>query len=239
MAVMRWEKEGRVARIILDDGENPHNPDFVNELLGILDEIEGDMSLGSVIIGSSDPKFWSTGLDLPWVLAAFGDPERHDDLRAFLYGINEMFKRVLLFPMPVIAAMNGHSFGNGAIFSCACDFRFMRSDRGFFCFPEVDVSIPFLPGMMAIVKKAFPRWKLEELAYSGRRCTATELEEAHVITRACGSEAELMESTMNLAKTFDKARGILGELKRRMNGRIVEIIEKEDPKFIEPLNLIA
>jgi len=59
--------------------------------------------------------------------------------------MNDLFKKLLLYPMPVIAAINGHAFGNGALLSCTCDFRFMRSDKGFFCFPEVDVSIPSFP----------------------------------------------------------------------------------------------
>lgn len=41
-------------------------------------------------------------------------------------------------PLPVIVAIDGHAFGNGSIICCTRDFRFMRSDRGFFGFPEVD-----------------------------------------------------------------------------------------------------
>jgi hypothetical protein len=39
---------------------------------------------------------------------------------------------------------------------------------GFFCFPEIDINIPFLPGMLAIVE-AVPYYKLEELVFSGKR----------------------------------------------------------------------
>ena len=62
-------------------------------------------------------------------------------------------KRLVFRPENVAAA-----FGGGAILACACDYRLMRSDRGFFCFPEVDVNIPFLPGMLASVQRAVPAW---------------------------------------------------------------------------------
>jgi len=41
----------------------------------------------------------------------------------------------------------------------------MKADRGFFCFPEIDISIPHLPGMLAIVKKAMPYYEVEELIF--------------------------------------------------------------------------
>lgn len=81
--------------------------------------------------------------------------------------------------------MNGHTFGNGSILACSCDYRFMKADRGFFCFPEVDVNIPFLPSMLQTIRKAIPYYKLEELIFSGKRVGAKELEEHHVLVKAC------------------------------------------------------
>ncbi|MCX5821395.1 MAG: enoyl-CoA hydratase/isomerase family protein, partial [Deltaproteobacteria bacterium] len=137
-----------------------------------------------------------------------------------------------------IAAINGHAFGDGTIMACACDFRFMKADRGFFCFPEIDINIPFLPGMLAIVRKAIPYYKLEELAFSGKRTGAAELEAHHVIIKACDNEEVLMREALAFAKTFNKKRPIFGEMKKRMHGSIIEIMEKEDPVYIEPLQLM-
>ena len=100
------------------------------------------------------------------------------------------------FPMPVIAAMNGHTFGNGSILACSCDYRFMKADRGFFCFPEVDVNIPFLPSMLQTIRKAIPYYKLEELIFSGKRVGAKELEEHHVLVKACDDAEALMRESL-------------------------------------------
>ncbi len=142
-------------------------------------------------------------------------------------------------PVPVIAAINGHAFGNGAILACACDFRFMKKDRGYFCFPEVDLGIPFLPGMIAFVKKAIPEYKFNEMKLTGRRVAAQELETHHIIEKASDDIDALLLDAEEFAKTFQKKRGIFGEHKRRMHQHIVEAMEEKDPKYIDGLELFV
>jgi enoyl-CoA hydratase/carnithine racemase len=237
MPGIEWKKVETVGIITMNNGENRHNPDFVHALLAAFDENEQDPGVSSVVIASSDPKNWSQGIDLQWITGAMAK-NNLQEIRDFMYGLNRIFKRILLYPMPVIAAINGHTFGDGSIMACACDFRFMKADRGFFCFPEIDINIPFLPGMLAIVRKAIPHYKLEELAFSGKRTGAAELEAHHVIVKACENEEVLMHESIAFAKTFTKKRPIFGEMKKRMHGSIIEIMEKEDPVFIEPLKLL-
>lgn len=124
--------------------------------------------------------------------------------------------------------MNGHTFGAGSVLACVCDIRFMRAERGLFCFPEVDINVPFLPGMLAIMKKAMPYHKMEELVYSGRKAGGRELERDHVVLRACEGEEMLMEEALAYARTFTKERKIFREHKFRLHRRILEIIENED-----------
>lgn len=238
MAVLEWKKDGTVAVITMTNGENRYNPTFIEEILRAFDEIEADQSVSSVILTSNDPKNWSQGIDLPWLTAAYNAKD-FQAMRDFLYGLNNIFKRILLYPMPVIAAINGHAFGAGSIMTCACDFRFMKADRGFFCFPEVDINIPFLPGMFALLKKAIPYYKMEEAVFSGKRMGAKELEEHHIIIKACADNEELMREALAFARTYTKKRAIFGEIKRRLHKDIIEIMDKEDPAYIEPLKIIV
>lgn len=238
MSIVLWEKKDTVAVLTMNNKENRMNLDYASAMIQALDEILEDKGVFSVVICSSDEKNWSQGIDLQWLM----ERKAADDLnaiRSFLYRMNDLFKKLLLYPMPVIAAINGHAFGNGALLSCTCDFRFMRSDKGFFCFPEVDVSIPFLPGMIAFARKAIPEYKYQEMVYSGRRFTASELEEHHVIRKACRDQDELMKESMDLARTFEKKRGIFGELKKRMYKSVIQVLDKEDREFIEPLSIVV
>ncbi|MCX5823250.1 MAG: enoyl-CoA hydratase/isomerase family protein [Deltaproteobacteria bacterium] len=237
MAIIEWKKVETVGVITMNNGENRHNPEFIRAILTSFDEIEGDPKISSVIIASSDPKNWSQGIDLQWITDAMAKNDLQG-IRDFMYGLNRIFNRILLYPMPVIAAINGHAFGDGTIMACACDFRFMKADRGFFCFPEIDINIPFLPGMQAIIRKAIPYYKLEELVFSGKRTGAAELEAHHVILKSCENEEALMREALAFAKSFNKKRPIFGEIKKRFHRTIIETMEKEDPAFIERLQLM-
>ncbi len=239
MANLYWEKQDHIALMTWDEGENRHNPDFVGRLLELFDEIEADREVNAVVIRSADPKNWSLGIDLQWIMAAIVDEKGRDDARTFLTDLNISFKRALTFPVPVIAAITGHAFGDGAIFACACDFRFMRADRGFFCFPEVNISIPFFPGMWAINRKAIPYHKLEEMMLTGNRYGAVELAEHHAITKACPTAEATVEEALAFASTFAKDRAIFAEMKRRANQWILDVIDREDPPLIEKLQLTA
>lgn len=150
----------------------------------------------------------------------------------FFYLLNKVFKRTLTCPMITIAAITGHSFAGGAIWSCAFDFRFMRSDRGFFCFPEVDLGIPFLPGMLGLLKKAIPMYKLEEMHHLGTRLTAKECEQHHIITKAYHID-ELVGQAVGFAKTINKKREVVKEMKARLYKDIVHALDVEDVPYIE------
>lgn len=238
MAIVEWKKEGNVGVLVMNTAENRHNPWFLEAMLGAFDEIEAHEGITSVAVTSMDRKNWSLGIDLEWITGAMARNETAA-LKDFAYSLNRLYVRILTFPMPVIAAMNGHAFGAGTVLACVCDFRFMRSDRGFFCFPEVDINIPFMPGMLAIMRKSMPYYKLEELVYSGKKAGGKELEEHHVVMRACEGEEALMQEALAYAGTFTKGRKIFREHKARLHKGILEIIEKEDPVYIEQLKLVV
>ena len=237
MAVVEWKRDDTVAVVKMVNGENRFNPVFIKEFLQVFDEIEKDEAVKAVVIVSTDAKSWSQGIDLIWMQGRMAEQDLQA-IRGFLYGLNDIFKRILLFPVPVICAINGHAVAGGAILSLACDFRFMKADKGFFFFSEVDVGIPFIPGMMAFCRKAVPEYKFEEMMYTGKRYGATEMEAHHVIMKACTDEEAVIAEAMVFARTFNKKRGVFREMKRRMHKHIIDIMDKEDREYIEPLLVV-
>ena len=231
MALIEYELDENVAVVTMNSGENRFNMLFLDEFLSVLDTIENDTDANALVVRSSHEKIFSNGIDLDWLIP-FVQKNDLDTAKKFLYTMNSLFKRLLIYPMPTIAAITGHAFAGGAIMCCAFDFRFMRSDRGFFCFPEVDLGIPFLPGMIAIAKKAIPMYKLEEMKYTGKRLTAYECEEHHIVMKACHIN-DLMSEALSFAKGLNKGRKIIRAMKEGMYKDIVHVMDEEDPLIIE------
>jgi enoyl-CoA hydratase/carnithine racemase len=231
MPVIDYTLDESVAIITMNNGENRFNPDFLDAFLNVLDEIENKTEAKTVIVTSAHEKIFTNGLDLEWLVPTIQNGEVKT-AKDFFYKLNVLFKRVVTYPMITIAAISGHAFAGGAIFTGAFDFRFMRSDRGFFCLPEVDLGIPFLPGMLALLGKAIPDYKFNEMQYTGMRLTAKDCEEHHIVMKALHID-DLMKETLEFAKGLNKNRNTVKEMKKRMNKHIVHCLDVEDVPYIE------
>jgi len=231
MALLQYELDETVAVVTMNSGENEFNLEFLNAFLAILDEVEESTDARTLVVNSAHEKIFSTGIDLKWLIPVL----KKNDIttcKSFFYTLNRLFKRIITYPMITVAAITGHAFAGGAILACAFDFRFMRSDRGFFCLPEVDLGIPFLPGMNALLAKAIPLYKLDEMESTGNRLTAFECEAHHIVLKACHMD-RIMAETLSFAKQQNKARAVILELKQRLNKKIVQVIDDEDPPYLE------
>jgi enoyl-CoA hydratase/carnithine racemase len=231
MSIIDYTMDEHVVVCTLNNGENRFNPVFLESFLTILDRIEKDTDATTLIVTSAHEKIFCNGIDLEWLIPVIQQQETAV-AKDFFYTLNRLFKRVVNYPLITIAAINGHAFAGGAILSCAFDFRFMRSDRGYFCFPEVDLGIPFLPGMNALMKKAMPYYMVEEMEFTGVRLTAEECASRHIVKKHCHL-TQLMPETLAFAKSINKKRAIVKEMKARLNRRINHAMDVEDVPYIE------
>ena len=67
--MIKLEKKESTYFLIMDSEENRWNTTFVREIARALDEIENDEGPGALITSSTNPKFFSNGLDLDWMQA--------------------------------------------------------------------------------------------------------------------------------------------------------------------------
>jgi Delta3-Delta2-enoyl-CoA isomerase len=236
MPHFEYKLDDHIALLTMITGENLFTFEFLDAFLAILDEIENKTQASVLVVTSADKKIWSNGINLNWLMEAVAQ----DPAAAFQFPmrIMKVLRRILTYPMITIAAINGHAFAGGAIMACAFDFRFMRKDRGYLCFPEVDINIPFMPGMDALIKKAFPGSLLLEAQLTGKRYTAQELEAYKVVVEACPVE-ELLDRVVAFAKLLNKNRETLRIMKAVGFKSILQIMDIEDSIYLKDKNTFA
>lgn len=208
MSFVQLDKEGSVFILRLCDGENRFRPEVVAEIQAALDTVEADAE-ATALITTGHSKFYSNGLDLEWLTTQDGDA-----MRDFVADLLNLFARIMSFPLPTIAAMNGHAFAGGGMLSLAHDYRVMRSDRGYFCLPEVDILIPLVHGMTALIKERITGTVLRDAVLTGKRFGAEEAVAAGFVDVAAPDESVLPGAMEIAVATGGKDRNTMAALKR-------------------------
>ncbi|MBC8457132.1 MAG: enoyl-CoA hydratase/isomerase family protein [Deltaproteobacteria bacterium] len=223
MAKIDYELDEHVAILSMNSGENRFNFPFFEAFLQVLDEIEHKTEANVLVVKSSHEKIWSNGIDLDWLIPAAEKegPELRNKFQAEMFGF---MKRVLTYPMLTIAAITGHAFAGGGFLSFAHDFRFMRSDRGWLCMPEVDIGMTLGPVFSALSRRAVPMYMFEEMQYTGIRLTAQECVEHHIVKKACHID-DLMNEALAFAKTLNKDRELIRRMKMETHKEILAVID--------------
>ena len=220
MAVVQLEQqEDGVAVLRMTAGENRFNPTWLDEVETVLDRLEqpgGPMALVTV----GEGKFWSNGLDLEWLGTQPGAA-----WTPFLDRLHRVFARILTLGVPTVAACNGHVFAAGAMLSLAHDVRVMRADRGYWCLPEADIDIPFLPAMNALIVAKLPQPVLHEAMVTGRRYGAEEAAARGIVSETA-AEADVLPRALEVARSVaGKQRGTVATIKRRLYAPALALLE--------------
>ncbi len=218
MATMELMKEETVYILTLINGvgANTISEDVVCEYNDVLDELEASEENAALILTSDDPKFWCNGVNLDWIVK-----QPHDYFPKFVQLLDELFLRFALLPMPTVGCLTGHTYAGGAVLATTLDFRIMRQDKGFFCFPEVDIKIPFSPVMYEILRLLPDFHALNELLLTGRRVGGTEALTMKIVSAVYPQE-KLFEKAMELATSLAKKdRRTYANIKRGLRQNLV------------------
>jgi len=201
--------DGSICVIDMGDDENRFSPAWLEEMQTVLTDVSASSSPAAVVtIGSG--KFYSNGLDLDFL------GENPGQLGPYVERVQGLLATMLTLPVPTVAAVNGHAFGAGSMFAMAHDYRVMRSDRGYFCFPEVDIHIPFTKGMAALIQsKTSPRTAVDAMT-TGRRFSAAEALGAGLVDEVADLE-KLPDVAADMVRDLaGKDRATLGAIKSTM-----------------------
>jgi enoyl-CoA hydratase/carnithine racemase len=211
------QRDGDVFVLTMDRGENRLSPDLLDEADGLLATVETtDGPRALVTTGAG--KFFSNGLDLDWV------GEHPDELVPYVGRVQQLFVRFLSLPCATVTAQNGHTFAAGAMLSLCHDVRIMRADRGYWCLPEVDLGMPFTPGMNALIPAMVPARTAHEAMVLGRRFTAADAQAAGIIDEAVDEADVLPRAVERAGALASKAGPNLAGIRRHLHRPVIDLL---------------
>jgi enoyl-CoA hydratase/carnithine racemase len=202
------------AQITLQD-EGKFNPLSLQQFGEAIDQCLSSTQARALILTGSGKNF-SQGLDLESMSRMDAKASG-----AFVDECMATLTRLLVFPVPVVTAVNGHAFGFGAMLVLASDYSVMREDRGFFCLPEIDLGMGLIPSMNALVTHKLTGRVLRNLLLTGKRVGGREALEYGIVD-ACSTEHELLAKARSLPlPMMGKDKKALVQLKTGMNGEVL------------------
>lgn len=195
--MIELNREDDVFVLTMDQGENRWNTNFVRAFAGRLDEIESSEGPAALVTTSSNPKFFSNGLDLDWRRGE-GDGEGGDKA-VFGKEFMGLMGRLITFPVPTICAVNGHGFGAGFMTALCHDVRIMREDRGYLCANEIQIGMAIPDPELALFRHKMSASAFFDTVQLAHRWTGPAAKEAGFVHEVA-AEGEL------LGVAIDKAR---------------------------------
>jgi len=238
-STLRTDRDGRVMTIRIDNP--PHN--FMNrEMVAELDELtsslEGDRSIGAVVLTGTD-RLFITHYDVEEILAGSEEMEMevapgvaNATLRAVrgltrlpggrsvvdrspakgvreLHTIHDLFLRWNRMDKVFIAAINGPALGGGSETALACDLRYMAAEDGAIAQPEVLVGIPPGAGGTQRLSRAVGAARALEMIL-----------EATVLSAQQALEIGLVNAVFPIAELEAEAAETAARLARRAPGSV-------------------
>lgn len=187
---------------------NSMNKAFWKELPVLVKQLdEGAMARAIVI--SSTGKHFSAGMDLGVFMSGdavpmTGDPGRMgENLRRVVLQLQESLTSLEEIRIPVLVAIHGGCIGGALDLVCAADCRYATEDA-FFTIKETELGMTADVGTLQRFPKLVAPGIVRELAYTGRKFTATEAKDMGLVNAVYPDQESLIAGVLDVAKSIAK-----------------------------------
>lgn len=198
MDFITYEVEGAVGILTINRPKalNALNSAVLEELETALDAVDLDTVRALILTGAGDKSFVAGAdiAEMSTLTKAEGE--------AFGKKGNDVFRKLEVFPIPVIAAVNGFALGGGCELSMSCDIR-ICSDNAVFGQPEVGLGItPGFGGTQRLARIAGVGMA-KQMIYTARNIKAEEALKIGLVN-AVYTQEELMDAAKKMAAGIAK-----------------------------------
>ncbi len=198
MEFVLYEVKGQVGIITIsrEKALNALNSTVLEELDKTLDAVDLD-TVRCLILTGAGQKSFVAGADI-------GEMSTLTKAEGEAFGKkgNDVFRKLEVFPIPVIAAVNGFALGGGCEISMSCDIR-ICSDNAVFGQPEVGLGItPGFGGTQRLARLVGPGMA-KQMIYTARNIKADEALRIGLVNAVYPQE-ELMAAAEKMAAGIAK-----------------------------------
>ena len=201
-------------RLNRPDKRNAMDPNFWRELPEIIQDIDDNARARVIVISSTGPHF-SAGLDLTMFgseqgnqgpsptanQAAIEERKKQRAVAAYnhILHMQKSFNCLEQCRLPVLCAVQGGAFGGGVDLATACDMRYATEDA-FFVIQEINIALTADVGTFPRLVKLIPEGIVRELAYTGRKYSASEAKASGLVNNVFPNHEALINGVMEIAK---------------------------------------
>jgi len=189
-----YEKKDGVAIIRFNRPQvlNAMNRQLWTDLEAALEDAKLDEGIKVVII-TGEGRAFSTGADLKE-----SKDRTLEQYREYLENLQEVSRRIIRYPKPIIAAVNGYALGSGYELALACDIR-IAAESAKFGSPEAKVSSSVTGGAMRLLQDLVGPAKAKELLFTCEFIDGKEAERIGLVNKVVPDD-RLMEEAMAMAQ---------------------------------------
>lgn len=186
---LRYATKEGVALVTFDRPKvlNAMNRQLWIDLQKALEDAEADPTVKAVVI-TGEGRAFSTGADLKE-----SKTRSLEDYRIYLESLQEVSRKIILFPKPTIAAINGYALGSGYELALACDIRLAAEDARIGS-PEASVSSSVTGGAFRLIQDLVGPGKAKELLFTAEPIDGNEAQRIGLVNKAVPVEDLLSEA---------------------------------------------
>jgi enoyl-CoA hydratase/carnithine racemase len=165
-----WTAEDGLATLTIDRPPlNPLSHQVKAEILACLQEIAANTALRCLVLYGAGGRAFSVGADIK----EFPDMVARGAVREHAVLEHTLYNRIDFFPIPTIAAIEGHCLGGGLELALACDLR-VCSESSRLGLPEVKLGVFPAGGGTERLPRLLGEARARELIYTGEPVDARE-----------------------------------------------------------------
>jgi enoyl-CoA hydratase/carnithine racemase len=233
MSMIHFERYENIAILKLSRGvTNAINLELIDELSGTLKKVQDDSDIRGLVLTSANEKFFSIGLDIPWLF-----PLSRENFTSFYRAFNRLCIDLFTLPKLTVAAIAGHAIAGGCILTLCCDYRFVAEGRKLMGLNEIKLGVPVPYPADCILRNLVGFRVARDMMDTGEFYQGEELLKLGIVDEALPTDQMLamsIEKAQSLSGSSPQAWAIIKRNRvERVETEILAHLEEKEKVFVE------